>query len=60
MGMLQPTDGAVDERPAVPAPRSEEQSSPVDPETFRFVDIEHVEVEQDELDALAASWDGFL
>ena len=47
-------------RPAVPAPRSEEQSIPVDPEAFRFVDIEHVEVEQDELDALAASWDGFL
>jgi hypothetical protein len=58
--LQQATDGAVDELAAVPAPRSEEQSTPVDPEKFRFVDIEHVEVEQDELDALAASWDGFL
>jgi len=27
---------------------------------FSFVDIEHLEVEQAELDAAAASWDGFL
>ena len=53
-------EDAADVVPTVPAPRSTENSPPVDPETFTFVDIEHVEVEQAELDALAASWDGFL
>jgi len=58
--MLQPTEAAGDVRPAVPPPRSKEQPPPVDPEMFSFVDIEHLEVEQAELDAAAASWDGFL
>jgi len=58
--LQQATEEAVDERPAVPAPRSTEHLSPVDPESFSFSDIERVEVEQAELDALAASWDGFL
>ena len=51
---------AADARTAVPAPRGTEKSTPVDPETLTFVDIEHVEVEQAELDALAASLDGFI
>jgi hypothetical protein len=55
--LQQATDGPVDA--AVPAQRSTERSNPVDPE-FSFADIEHVEVEQAELDALAASWDGFV
>ena len=58
--LQQATDAAGDERPAVPAPRSKEQPLPVDPEMFNFADIEHFEVEQAELDAAAASWDGFL
>ncbi len=56
----QATDAAGDVRPAVPAPRSTEQPSPADPEVRSFADIERVEVEQAELDALAACWDGFL
>jgi len=62
--LQQATEDAADAHPAVPAPRSTPSStddaSPVDPETLTFVDIEHVEVEQAELDAFAASWDGFL
>ncbi len=53
-------EDAAEVPPAVPAPRSTETIPPADPGTFSFVDIEHVEVEQAELDALAASWDGFL
>jgi hypothetical protein len=60
-GMPQATDSAEDVQPAVPAPRSKEHPPPpVDPETYNFADIEHVEVTQAELDAQAASWDGFL
>jgi hypothetical protein len=72
-GMPQATDSAEDVRSAVPAPRSkdaprskedprsgDEQPPPVDPEMFNFADLEHVEVTQAELDAQAASWDGFL
>jgi hypothetical protein len=58
--LQQATDVAGDEQPVVPAPRSKEQPPPVDPEMFSFADIEHFEVEQAELDAAAASWDGFL
>jgi hypothetical protein len=54
------TDAVTDARPAVPSPRTAEQPPPVDPEQFTFTDIEHVAVEQAELDAAAASWDGFL
>jgi len=54
------TDAMRDERPAVPSPRTAEQPPPVDPELFNFADIERVAVEQAELDAAAASWDGFL
>jgi hypothetical protein len=54
------TDAVRDERPTVPSPRTTEQPPPVDPEMFNFADIEHLEVEQAELDAAAASWDGFL
>jgi hypothetical protein len=58
--LQQATEAAGDERPAVPSPRSKEQPPPVDPEMFSFADIERLEVEQAELDAAAASWDGFL
>jgi hypothetical protein len=57
--LQQATEAAGDERPVVPSPRSTEQP-PVDPEMFNFATIEYLEVEQAELDAAAASWDGFL
>jgi len=58
--LQQATDTAGDERSSEPPPRSKEQPPPVDPEVFTFADIEYLEVEQAELDAAAASWDGFL
>ncbi|OLB80637.1 MAG: hypothetical protein AUI14_06025 [Actinobacteria bacterium 13_2_20CM_2_71_6] len=58
--LQQATDLAEETRPAVPQPRNNAKLPPVDAETFSFADIEHVEVEQAELDAAAASWDGFL
>src|SRR2546430_9740476 len=47
-------------RPAVPGPRSQDRSSPADSETFSFVDVEHGVLEEAELEAAAAAWDGFL
>ena len=58
--LQQATDKAGDERPAVPTPGSKEQPPPVDPERFSFADIEHLGLEQAELDAAVASWDGFI
>jgi hypothetical protein len=58
--LQQATEAAGDEQPAVPSPGSKEQPPPADPEMFSFADIERFEVEQAELDAAAASWDGFL
>ncbi|OLE23131.1 MAG: hypothetical protein AUG44_22900 [Actinobacteria bacterium 13_1_20CM_3_71_11] len=52
--------GTEDARPGVPGPRNQDRSSPADYETFSFVDVEHGVLEEAELEAAAAAWDGFL
>lgn len=49
-------------RPAVPVARVGESRTtrPPEPETFTFVDVEHEVLEDAELDAVLAAWDGFL
>jgi hypothetical protein len=46
-------------RSAVPQARADE-SLPLEPETFSFVDVERGDPEGAEVEAAVASWDGFL
>lgn len=49
-------------RPAVPVARTGAPRipRPSEPETFTFVDVEHEVLEDAELEAVLADWDGFL
>jgi hypothetical protein len=59
--MIQPVPPVADDpRPAVPAPRTGEPRAAREPETFTFVDVEHEVLEDAELEAVLAAWDGFL
>jgi hypothetical protein len=58
--MIMPVPPVSDEpRPAVPLPRVGEPRSS-EPETFSFVDLEHEVLEDADLEAVLAAWDGFL